>query len=67
MSNKQCMFVVQKKGPGPVTPDECCKEPAVEQEASTGRWYCREHLDRRRSGDAPAKSNGNGHTFSFQQ
>ncbi len=66
MTNKRCMFLVQKKRPGPVTPDECCEKTAVEQEASTGRWYCREHLDRRRSGDAPAKSNGDGHTFSFQ-
>lgn len=66
MSNKRCMYIIQKKGPGPVKPDECCEKSAVEQEADTGRWYCREHLDKRRSGDAPAKSNGDGHTFSFQ-
>ena len=66
MSDKRCMYIIQKKGPGAVTPDECCEKTAVEQESSTGRWYCREHLDRRRSGDGPAKSNGDGHTFSFQ-
>jgi len=66
MSDKRCMYIIQKKAPGPVTPDECCEKSAVEQEADTGRWYCREHFDRRRSGDVPAKSNGEGHTFSFQ-
>ena len=52
MSDKRCMYIVQKKAPGPVTRDECCEKTAVEQEADTGRWYCREHLDKRRSGDA---------------
>jgi hypothetical protein len=65
MSDKQCMYVLQKAKPGPVTREECCKEIAVEQEPSTGRWYCREHFNQRRTNNV-AGSNGDGLTFSFQ-
>ena len=64
MSNKQCMYVLEKTNSEPVKPADCCEKIAFGQDAS-GRWYCSEHLNQRRS-DRVAASNGDGLKFSFQ-
>jgi hypothetical protein len=59
----RCMFVLQHSNPSaPVRLDERCPEAAVEQEESSGNWYCRQHLDQRRT-DSVAARNGDGCTF----
>jgi hypothetical protein len=63
----QCKFVLQHSDRSvPVKPEDCCQQPAVEQESASGRPYCRDHLNQRRGRrDLLAATNGDGLTFSF--
>jgi hypothetical protein len=59
----RCQFILNHSDPSvPVKPEDCCPEEAVDAEPSSGRWYCRRHLDKRKT-DPVAATNGDGHTW----